>query len=170
MRARRFPHTLRYLADYLLHFVLRLSSRIFVTVTAGATGVITIRQLAKEVGLSATTVSMVLNSAPLASQILESTKKRVRLAAKKLGYRPNPFARSLFTNRSATVGILLSNITDPFSSEVLKGIDSSLHTSPYIPFLLNIQNSPEQLGRIQTLLDRRVEGIIGVATSLLFCR
>jgi LacI family transcriptional regulator len=128
---------------------------------------VTIRQLAREIGLSPTTVSMVLNSAPSARQIPESTKRRVRLAAKRLGYIPNPFARSLFTNRSATVGILLSDITDPFSSEVLKGIDSSLHRSQYIPVLLNIQNSRTRLGRIQTLIDRRVEGIIGVATSLL---
>ena len=55
---------------------------------------ITIRQLAKEVGLSPTTVSMVLNSKPLAQAIPEETKLRVRAAAKKLGYTPNPFARS----------------------------------------------------------------------------
>lgn len=90
---------------------------------------IAIRQLAKEIGLSPTTVSMVLNSKPLAQAIPKETKLRVRAAAKKFGYTPNPFARSLFSRRSASVAILLSDITDPYCATVMKGISSSLHGS-----------------------------------------
>jgi len=63
--------------------------------------VVTIREVAKESGFSSTTVSIVLNNAPLARYIPDATKKRIERAAKKLGYRPNLFARSLRSRRSA---------------------------------------------------------------------
>jgi LacI family transcriptional regulator len=129
---------------------------------------ITIRQLAKEIELSPTTVSMVLNSKPLAQAIPEETKLRVRAAAKKFGYTPNPFARSLFSRRSASVAILLSDITDPYCATVMKGISSSLHSSNYIPVLLDIDNSRVKFRQnLQKLVARRIEGIIGVANSFL---
>ena len=129
---------------------------------------INIRQLAKEIGLSPTTVSMVLNSKPLAQAIPEETKLRVRAAAKKFGYTPNPFARSLFSRRSASVAILLSDITDPYCATVMKGISSSLHSSNYVPVLLDIDNSRLRFRQnLQKLVDRRIEGIIGVANSFL---
>jgi LacI family transcriptional regulator len=129
---------------------------------------ITIRKLAKELELSPTTVSVVLNSSPLARTIPEKTKIRVRAAAKKLGYSPNPFALSLFSKRSVTVAILLSDLTDPYCMAVLKGIDTSLHRSNYLPVLLDSENSRTKFKRnLQKLIDRRVEGIIGVANSAL---
>lgn len=129
---------------------------------------ITIRELAKKIGLSPTTVSMVLTSAPLAKNIPEETKHRVRTAAKEFGYSPNPFARYLRSSRSDTVAVLLSDITDPYCAEVLKGIESSLYSSSYVPVLLDIQNSRAKFKRnLQKLVDRRLEGIIGVANSLL---
>jgi DNA-binding LacI/PurR family transcriptional regulator len=129
---------------------------------------ITIRQLAKEVGLSPTTVSMVLNSRPQALTIPEETKRRVRSAARKFGYSPNPFARSLFSKRSTSVAILLSDITDPYCATVMKGISSSLHSSNYLPVLLDIDNSRVKFRQdLQKIMTRRIEGIIGVANSFL---
>jgi LacI family transcriptional regulator len=129
---------------------------------------ISIRQLAKEIGLSPTTVSLVLNSSPSARNIPEKTKNRVRAAAKKLGYTPNPFARSLFSRRSGSVAILLSDITDPYCTTVLKGICSSLHSSDYLPVLLDIDNSRAKFkDNIHKLVDHRIEGIICIANSVL---
>jgi LacI family transcriptional regulator len=129
---------------------------------------ISIRQLAKEVGLSPTAVSMVLNSSPSAQSIPEKTKKRVRAAAKKLGYTPNPFARSLFSKRSTTVAILLSDIADPYCTAVLKGISRSFHSSDYLAVVLDIENSQAKFKDIlKKLIDRRIEGILGVPNSAL---
>src|ERR1700724_3191759 len=75
---------------------------------------VTIREVAKESGFSSTTVSIVLNNAPLARYIPAPTKKRIEKAAKKLGYRPNLFARSLRSKRSHTVGVMVFDMTDPF--------------------------------------------------------
>ena len=74
---------------------------------------VTIRDVAKESGFSSTTVSIVLNNAPLARYIPAPTKKKIERAAQKLGYRPNQFARSLRSKRSHTVGVMVFDMTDP---------------------------------------------------------
>ena len=84
---------------------------------------VTIRDVARESGFSSTTVSIVLNNAPLARYIPAITKKRIERAAKKLGYRPNLFARSLRSKRSHTVGVMVFDMTDPFCTLVLRGIE-----------------------------------------------
>ena len=68
---------------------------------------VTIRDVAKASGFSSTTVSIVLNNAPLARYIPNSTKNKITGAAKKLGYRPNLFARSLRSSRSHAVGVMV---------------------------------------------------------------
>src|SRR5437764_13114510 len=83
---------------------------------------VTIRDVAKESGFSSTTVSIVLNNAPLARYIPPATKKKIERAAEKLGYRPNQFARSLRSKRSHTVGVMVFDMTDPFCTMIPRGI------------------------------------------------
>src|SRR5437588_9941386 len=90
---------------------------------------VTIRDVAKESGFSSTTVSIVLNNAPLARYIPVATKKRIERAAKKLGYRPNLFARSLRSKRSNTVCVMIFDMTDPFFNMVLRALAHSLYTA-----------------------------------------
>src|SRR5437016_12557117 len=97
--------------------------------------IVTIRDVATESGFSSTTVSIVLNNAPLARYIPAATKKRIERAAKKLGYRPNLFARSLRSKRSHTVGVMIFDMTDPFCTLVLRGIEITLYQSFYLPIL-----------------------------------
>src|SRR5438105_4411243 len=80
----------------------------------GNNGVVTIRDVAKESGFSASTVSIVLNNAPLARYIPSPTKSRIEKAAKRLGYHPNIFARSLRSKRTHAVGVMVFDITDPY--------------------------------------------------------
>jgi len=109
---------------------------------------VTIRDVARESGFSSTTVSIVLNNAPLARYIPAITKKRIERAAKKLGYRPNLFARSLRSKRSHTVGVMVFDMTDPFCTLV-------------------VHNERSRFERyLEMLLDRRVEGLIVVANWL----
>lgn len=128
---------------------------------------VTIRDVAKESGFSSTTVSIVLNNAPLARYIPATTKKRIERAAKKLGYRPNLFARSLRSKRSHTVGVMVFDMTDPFCTLVLRGIQNSLYQSSFLPILTDVQNERSRFERyLEMLLDRRVEGLIVVANWL----
>jgi DNA-binding LacI/PurR family transcriptional regulator len=131
----------------------------------GAT--VTIRDVAKESGFSSTTVSIVLNNAPLARYIPAVTKKRIEQAAKKLGYRPNLFARSLRSKRSHTVGVMVFDMTDPYCTLVLRGIENTLYQSSYLPILTDVHNERSRFERyLEMLLDRRVEALIVVANWL----
>ncbi|HEV2489406.1 MAG TPA: LacI family DNA-binding transcriptional regulator [Candidatus Acidoferrales bacterium] len=128
---------------------------------------VTIRDVARESGFSAATVSIVLNNAPLARYIPATTKGRIERAAKKLGYRPNVIARFLRSSRSHTVGVMVFDLTDPFCVPILRGIESALYPASYVSILTDVHNQPERFERyLEMLLDRRVEGLIVVANWL----
>jgi LacI family transcriptional regulator len=131
---------------------------------------VTIRDVAKESGFSSTTVSIVLNDAPLARYIPPVTKKRIMRAAQKLGYRPNQFARSLRSKRSHTVGVMVFDMTDPYCTLVLRGIENTLYQASYLPILTDVHNERVRFERyLEMLLDRRIEGLI-VLANWLFSR
>jgi LacI family transcriptional regulator len=132
------------------------------------TGVVTIRDVASESGYSASTVSIVLNSAPLSRYIPTDTKTRIETAAKRLGYRPNPLARSLRSQRSNIVGVMVFDITDPFCTPILRGLENSLYQANYLSLLADAHNEPHRFERyLEMLLDRRVEGLIIIANWLV---
>jgi LacI family transcriptional regulator len=125
---------------------------------------VTIRDVAKESGFSSTTVSIVLNNAPLSRYIPVVTKKRIERAAEKLGYRPNQFARSLRSKRSHTVGVMVFDMTDPFCTLILRGIENTLYQASYLPILTDVHNEGSRFERyLEMLLDRRIEALIVVA-------
>jgi LacI family transcriptional regulator len=128
---------------------------------------VTIRDVAKESGFSSTTVSIVLNNAPLSRYIPAKTKKRIERAAQKLGYRPNQFARSLRSKRSHTVGVMVFDMTDPYCTLVLRGIENALYQASYLPILTDVHNERVRFERyLEMLLDRRIEGLIVLANWL----
>jgi LacI family transcriptional regulator len=150
-----------------LEFKLMLRPRERLPPTRMKSAMVTIRDVAKESGFSSTTVSIVLNNAPLARYIPDSTKKRIERAAKKLGYRPNLFARSLRSQRSHTVGVMVFDMTDPYCTLVLRGIENSLYQSSYLPILTDVHNERSRFERyLEMLLDRRVEALIVLANWL----
>jgi LacI family transcriptional regulator len=128
---------------------------------------VTIRDVAKESGFSSTTVSIVLNDAPLARYIPPATKKRIERAAEKLGYRPNQFARSLRSKRSHTVGVMVFDMTDPYCTLILRGIENTLYQASYLPILTDVHNERSRFERyLEMLLDRRIEGLAVLANWL----
>ncbi len=133
----------------------------------GGSRMVTIRDVARKSGFSSTTVSIVLNDAPLARYIPAVTKNRIQQAAKQLGYRPNLFARSLRSQRSHTVGVMVFDMTDPYCTLILRGIQNALYQAGYLPILTDVQNERARFERyLAMLLDRRVEGLIIVANWL----
>jgi DNA-binding LacI/PurR family transcriptional regulator len=131
-------------------------------------GVITIRDVARESGYSASTVSIVLNSAPLARYIPADTKERISSVARRLGYRPNPLARSLRSQRSNIVGVMVFDVTDPFCTPILRGLENALYQANYLSLLADAHNEPHRFERyLEMLLDRRVEGLIVIANWLV---
>ncbi len=122
--------------------------------------------VARESGYSASTVSIVLNQAPLSSRLREQTRRRICDVADRLGYRPHVFARSLRSQRSNTIGVIVFDLSDPFCTLILRGIDNHLQPT-YLPVVMDAHNDRHRLERyLEMLLDRRVEGLIVVANWL----
>ncbi|MGB8012954.1 MAG: LacI family DNA-binding transcriptional regulator [Terriglobales bacterium] len=128
---------------------------------------VTIRDVAERSGFSSATVSIVLNNAPLARYIPDTTKERIQRAASQLGYRPNLFARSLRGRRSQTVGVMVFDMTDPYCTLVLRGIENTLYQSSFLPILTDVHNERSRFERyLEMLLDRRIEGLVVLANWL----
>jgi len=128
---------------------------------------VTIRDVAERSGFSSATVSIVLNNAPLARYIPDTTKGRIQRAAQHLGYRPNLFARSLRGRRSHTVGVMVFDMTDPYCTLVLRGIENTLFQSSFLPILTDVHNERSRFERyLEMLLDRRIEGLVVLANWL----
>ena len=128
---------------------------------------VTMRDVASLSGFSPATVSIVLNNAPLARYIAPATKKKIEESARKLGYRPNAMARFLRSKRTNSVGVMFFDITDPFCTPILRGIENSLYQASYLPFLADSHNQRNRFERyLEMLLDRHVEALIVVANWL----
>ncbi len=128
----------------------------------------TIRDVAAESGFSPATVSIVLNNAPLSRYIQASTKERIVKAARKLGYQPNQLARSLRSRKNNTIGVVVFDLTDPFCTPILRGIENTLYQSSYVSVLADAHNELSRFERyLEMLLERRVEGMIVLANWTL---
>lgn len=128
---------------------------------------VTIRDVAKESGFAASTVSIVLNRAPLARYIRKTTKQTIEDVAKRLGYSPNELARSLRSRRNHTIGVMVFDITDPFCTPILRGIETDLYRASHALILADAHNDRDRFERaLEMLLERRVEGLIVIANWL----
>src|SRR3974390_825423 len=131
-------------------------------------GLITMRDVAQATGFSPATVSIVLNNAPLARYIASTTRQSIEETAKRLGYRPNAMARFLRSKRSQSIGVILFDVTDPFCTPILRGIENALYPLGYLPILTDAHNQPDRFERyLEMLLERHVDGLI-VGANWLF--
>jgi LacI family transcriptional regulator len=137
----------------------------------GATTVVpvrppTLRDVAREAGVHPATASRALN-ATTRSLVNSETASRVVRVAESLGYRANPIARSLKTSRSATVGLVIPDLTNPLFPPIVRGIEDVLGPAGYNAWLVNTDNDPaREESLIDSLRSRQVEGLI-VATARL---
>ncbi|MCL6627628.1 MAG: LacI family transcriptional regulator, partial [Alicyclobacillus shizuokensis] len=133
----------------------------------GRRALVTMRDVAKATGFSPATVSIVLNNAPLARYIAAGTRKKIEEAAKRLGYRTNAMARFLRSKRSHSIGVMLFDVTDPFCTPILRGIENALYPLGYLPIFADAHNQHERFERyLEMLLERHVDGLIVVANWL----
>lgn len=125
---------------------------------------VTISQVAEEAGVSAMTVSNVLNNKPGAS---EETRRRVQQAAERLGYRPNIAARNLKGGRSGLIGVMTLDLTNQYGLEVVRGIADELAGAER-ELLINAtyQDAARERERVEFLAQGLVDGVLMVAPVL----
>jgi len=118
----------------------------------------TIREVAKRAGVAPITVSRVLNNSGYFSQ---ESKDRVEAAAAELHYVPNLLARSLRSNRTQTLGLVLSDITNPFWTTVARGVEDAASEQGFTVILCNTdEKERKQAEYLAVLLRKRVDGIL----------
>lgn len=124
-----------------------------------------IKDIARSAGVSHATVSRALHNSPLIS---EHTKNNIQKIASEMGYQPSAAARSLKTNRSQALGVIVSHIADPFFSEILQGIDDVSQANGYSLFIAAAQHDPRRERLIiQSMREHRVDGVILCSPQLL---
>jgi LacI family transcriptional regulator len=128
------------------------------------TRLVTLRDVAREAGVSKVTAARVLGSYGTASP---GAKEKVLAAARALGYRPNELARSMTTGRSRTIGVIVGDIENPYFGRAVRGI-SEVATAAGFDVIL--ANSGEDVGKeqvaVRVLLGKRVDGLIVTPASM----
>lgn len=118
----------------------------------------TIKDIARLANVSHSTVSRALAGSSL---VTPETAKLIRKIADQTGYRPSAAARSLVTSRSATIGVVVTTIADPFAAEVVQGIEDAATEHNYSVILANSNAQPErEVKVVRSFEERRVDGII----------
>ncbi len=121
----------------------------------------TIVDIARQIGVAPMTVSRVINESGYVS---EAMRQRVQAAVTEMNYRPNVLARSLKRQRTQVIGILLPDIANPFSAELVRGIQEVLLARSYTSFIGTTERSTQrEQAELRALFDLRADGII-VAT------
>ncbi|GAA1492278.1 LacI family transcriptional regulator [Curtobacterium herbarum] len=119
---------------------------------------VTIKDVAARAGVSAATASRVLSGNAATS---EESRRAVEQAAKDLDFRPNLQARALRSTRSDTIGLLVSDVRNPFFADLAHSIEQAALAEGYVTLLGNANERADQQNRyLDTLIARRVDGVI----------
>lgn len=125
---------------------------------------ITMADVAQKAGVSIMTVSRVINNK---GEISEATRQRVQETIDELGYRPSSIARGLVTDRTGTIGLVVIDNSNPFFSEVARGVEDIAYAEGYNVFLCNTEeDTAREMAVLQSLEEKRVDGVILCSSRL----
>ena len=125
---------------------------------------VSIKDIAKNADVSHSTVSRALHNSPL---IALETRQRIQRIAREMGYTPSAIARSLVTRRTHTIGLVVTTISDPFISEVVRGVEETALNNDYSVILCNCNaESERELASVRALQEKRVDAIIVTASRV----
>jgi LacI family transcriptional regulator len=123
-----------------------------------------IADVARHAQVSTATVSRVLAGRGRARP---ETRDRVFAAARELGYRPSGVARSLRQRATRTLGLIITDIENPFFPQLVRAVEDAAHDLGYAILLCNAADDPErEAGYLELLVDRWVDGVVIAASSL----
>jgi LacI family transcriptional regulator len=121
-------------------------------------GQVTIKDIARELNISTSTVSRALKDYP---GISDDTKKKVKNLAEKLHYRPNAVALSLRKSKSFTIGVIIPEVVHFFFSTVISGIEEIAYANGYNVILCQTNEKLQrELSSIETMLDNQIDGLL----------
>ena len=122
---------------------------------------VSITDIAAAAGVSPSTVSRALQDHP---RISPARRQAIQTLAGQMGYRPSQVARSLVTGRTRTLGVVITDVTDPFVAEVMKGAELASRESGYTLLFASSDRDPNrEIEALQLLFDRQVDGMIVIS-------
>jgi LacI family transcriptional regulator len=125
---------------------------------------ITMADVAREAGVSLMTVSRAINGK---DGISEATRQRILELIDRMGYRPSEIARSLVTDRTGTVGLVVIDNSNPFFSEIARGVEQEAYANGYNVFLCNTEEDMQrERAVLRSLEEKRVDGVIVCSSRL----
>ncbi|WP_336278381.1 ribose operon transcriptional repressor RbsR [Cronobacter dublinensis] len=123
----------------------------------------TMKDVARLAGVSTSTVSHVINKDRFVS---DAIRVRVEDAVRRLNYAPSALARSLKLNQTRTIGMLITASSNPFYSELVRGVERSCFERGYSLVLCNTEGDEQRMNRnLETLLQKRVDGLLLLCTE-----
>jgi LacI family transcriptional regulator len=126
--------------------------------TLNRAGAVTLRDIARATGVSVNTVSRALTGK---SDINSATKVRVQAAAERLGYQPNLPARSLVLGRTRSLGLVVTDCTNPFYAMLIRAVEDVAYRSGYSLLLATSNEAVErESAALQMLRERRIDGLL----------
>ncbi len=121
---------------------------------------VSLKDIAREAGVSTALVSYVLNNLK-EGRIRKEVSQRIRDVARRLNYRPNHLARSLKTRKTFTLGLVVADISNPFSSSLARIIEDEADRMQYTVIFGSSDENPDKFSKlVNTFLDRQVDGLI----------
>ncbi len=119
---------------------------------------VTMQDIAQKLGVSAMTVSRALSGHP---DVNEEKRKAIIELAEQLRYRPNRWARTLITNKSYLIGVVVPDISQLFFNEIMRGVEEILSPAGYDLVLCHSdRNAERELHEIDMLISRRIDGLV----------
>jgi LacI family transcriptional regulator len=126
---------------------------------------VSIKDIAREVGVSTTTVSFVLNGKAREKRISDDLKERITETAARLNYRPNQVARGLRTGQSYTLGLIVEDISNPFFAQLARHVEDHADKSGYTVMFCSTDNDEKKAASLLYMLQhRQMDGFIIIPT------
>ena len=121
----------------------------------------TLKTIAENLGLSAATVSRVLNGLASQYRISKKTEELIIKTAEELDYKPNPIARSLRTKQTFTLGLVISDISNPFFATIARNVERAARKSAYSIILCDSEDDTQlEQQQVKILKARKADGLI----------
>lgn len=125
---------------------------------------VTLKDIANEVGLSPTSVSLVLNDRPC--KVSQESRRRILETARRFGYVPNQIARSLVMQHTSTIGLIIPNIESRFFASLAKNLELMCRGKGYALIITNSDDNPQNDAKlVRLLVNRGVDGLLIVVSN-----
>lgn len=118
---------------------------------------VTIRDVAREAGVSISTVSRALANP---DQVAEATRTLVQQTARSMGYRPNRAARGLITGKTGSIGLVVPDLENPFFGRISKGVQARARQAGYAVFIADTDEDPSVETEVVHALSKQVDGVV----------